>query len=74
MKKILFILIILCSACSDHKTSKWEIEKLDGTKDTLEAKDYWIMSPDSQLIKFEVNDSLKIIYNKNGLTSFRKIF
>lgn len=74
MKKILFVLIILFSACSSNKTSKWEIEKLDGTKDTIEAKNYWIMSPDSQLIKFEINDSLKIIYNRDGLTSFRKIF
>ena len=49
-------------------------EKLDGTRDTIEARDYWIMSPDSQLIKFEINDSLKIIYNKDGVTSFRKIF
>lgn len=74
MKNILlFILVILCSACSGNKTSKWEIEKLDGTKDTIEAKDYWIMSPDSQFIKFEINDSFKIIYNKDGLTSFRKI-
>lgn len=75
MKKIIFILtVVLCGACSDHKTSKWEIEKLDGAKDTIEARDYQIMSPDSQFIKFEINDSLKIIYNKDGLTSFRKIF
>lgn len=75
MKKIIFILtVILCGACQRPSTSKWEIEKIDGTKDTIEARNYWIMSPDSQLIKFEVNDSLKIIYNKDGLTSFRKIF
>lgn len=75
MKKIIFTLIILCCvACSDPKSTKWEIEKLEGTRDTIEARDYWIMSPDSQLIKFEINDSLKIIYNKDGVTSFRKIF
>ena len=75
MKKIIFTLITLCCvACSDPKSTKWEIEKLEGTRDTIEARDYWIMSPDSQLIKFEINDSLKIIYNKDGVTGFRKIF
>lgn len=75
MKKIIITLITLCCvACSDPKLTKWEIEKLDGTRDTIEARDYWIMSPDSQLIKFEINDSLKIIYNKDEVTSFRKIF
>ena len=35
MKKIIFILITLCCvACSDPKSTKWEIEKLD-LKDRL---------------------------------------
>lgn len=74
MKKLLFlfVFITLCS-CVKQDISAWEIEKKDGTKDTIIAKSYWLMSPDSQFIKLEVDDSTRVVYFKSGLTSIKKI-
>lgn len=72
MKKVLFILLILCS-CSEPRMSTWEIERKDGSKDTLEARDFWVMSADSMFIKFELTDSTRIVYSRAGIAGFRKI-
>lgn len=72
MRKILLfgIFTILCSC---QRTSRWEIENIDGTKDTIEARSYKVFSPDSQFIKFDLSDNLKVIYNKDKVKNIRKI-
>lgn len=73
MRKIILfgILMVLCSC---QKSSMWEIENLDGTRDTIEARSYEIFSPDSQFIKFDLSDNLKVIYNRDKVKNIRKIY
>lgn len=75
MKHLLFIisLLVFCSCTQRQADTSWEIEKKDGTKDTIIARQYWILTPDTQMIKFEVNDTSQVIYNRSGVVSFRQI-
>ena len=74
MKKILILMLVLVSCGKEKKETTWEIENINGKRDTIVAKDYWIMSRDSQFIKFEINDTTKIIYNRRGVKCFRRVF
>lgn len=76
MKKLIyFILLGLILSCTSRPTrTSWEITGVDGVKDTIEARNYWILSKDTQFIKFEIDDTIQIIYNRNGITSFRRLY
>lgn len=69
----LILILILLPRTSQPSTTTWIINKTDGTSDTIEARKYWIVSPDSLFIKFEIDDTTKVIYSRYGIESFRMI-
>lgn len=75
MKKLLYLLFIYVLSSCNTETPKttWIIESLDGKSDTIDARSYWIMSPDSQFIKFQINDTTQKIYNRSGVKCFSRI-
>lgn len=71
MKKVLFILVTFLISCVEkNNSSTWIIHRVDGNIDTIEAKNYWIMTSDTLFIKFEIEKDIYIIYNKDNIIKY----